>query len=347
MDVAPEVLAAQARPILSHHSAEFLALHKQLIERLQPLFGTRRPLFLNGLSATGLQEIALRNLVSQQLLVCVNGPAAERWAEVGRANGKAVRILESDAGAPILPEQLQAALQQEACDAVAIVHNESACGVQNPLPELLSLIRQMAPQTLTLVDAVSSLGGVALEMDAWEIDCLFCDSQHCLALPPGLGILAASERALQIAETIPQRGWAYDLLRMERMRQREGIPASPPIPLLYALDVQLDRILAEGLENRFARHASLAQLAQQWALAHGLPPLANDPYRSKTVTVLNNKLGWSLAELNKFLAGRGMKIDGGYGKLKDSTLRIASMGEIQRHQLEELLNSLNAWAEKG
>ncbi len=347
VDVAPEVLAAQARPILSHQSPEFSALHQRLIERLQPLFGTSAPIFLCGLSATGLQEVALRNLVQERLLVCVNGAASERWAEVGRANAKSVTVLESDPGEPILPERLKAALQDTCYDAIAIVHNESACGVQNPLPELLNVVQETCPTALTLVDAVSSLGGVPMAMDTLGIDCLFSDSQHCLALPPGLGLIALSGRALRLAESVPNRGWAYDLLRLERLRLRGNVSASLPIPLLYALDVQLDRILAEGLENRFARHAALARRLQDWATTRGLPILAAPPYRSLTVTVLQNKPGWNLQELNKFLGGRGMKIASGYGKLKDSTLRIASMGETQIYQLEELLTSLDEWAAKG
>jgi aspartate aminotransferase-like enzyme len=347
VDVAPEVLAAQARPILSHQSPEFAALYARLIERLQPLFGTTAPIFLCGLSATALQEIALRNLVHQQLLICVNGAASERWVEVGRANGKTITILESDAGDPILPDRLSTVLQQTCPEAVAIVHNESACGVQNPLPELLQVVQQTCPQALTLVDAVSSLGGVPIAMDALGIDCLFTDSQHCLALPPGLGLIALSERALNVAGSIPNRGWAYDLLRLERLRLRNTVSASLPIPLLYALDVQLDRIQAEGLENRFARHASLSHRLQAWATGRGLPILAAAPHRSHTVTVLENKFGWNIQELNKFLSMRGMKIANGYGKLKDSTLRIASMGETQMYQLEELLSSLDEWIAKG
>lgn len=112
---------------------------------------------------------------------------------------------------------------------------------------------------------------------------------------------------------------------------------TPVMPLIYALDVQLDRMLAEGLDARFARHASMARRTQAWAESLGMQPLAAEPYRSKTVSTVNNSRGWDISALNKFLLTKGMRIANGYGKLKDQTYRIAHMGEIQMSDVEKLL----------
>lgn len=111
---------------------------------------------------------------------------------------------------------------------------------------------------------------------------------------------------------------------------------TPGMALIYALDCQLDRILAEGLENRFKRHADMAKYVQDWGIAHGMEPLAPEGYRSRTVSTINNSRGMDIAALNKFLTQRGMRIANGYGALKDKTFRIAHMGEIQMSDCETL-----------
>jgi aspartate aminotransferase-like enzyme len=187
------------------------------------------------------------------------------------------------------------------------------------------------------VDAVSSLGGAKIEMDAWGIDLLFTSSQKCLALPPGLALCAVNDRAMQRAEQVPDRGWYLDLLRMEKHRTKDSTPATPAMSLIYALDFQLDRILAEGLEQRFARHSAMAKRSQAWAQAKGWPLLAPEGCRSQTLTVVRNPESFDIAALNQFMAPKGVRLANGYGALKGKTFRIAHMGEIQMADLENLL----------
>lgn len=346
VDVAPEVLAAQARPILPFRSSEFENFFRATAEKAQPLFGGGGRVFQGSFSGTGMQEAAIRNFVSSAVLICVNGASSERWYDIAIANGKSADRLDADWGQPILPGELTAALTQRQYDAVAIVHNETSTGVENPLPELAAAVRTASPDTLILVDAVSSFGGVRLEMDAWGIDFLFAASQHCLALPPGLSLAAASDRAMQRAEAVPDRGWYFDLVRMERHRLKDSLPSTPAMPLLYALDAQLDRMMAEGFEARYERHAALSARVREWAAGHNLPTLAPEPYTSKTSTVLRNADNWVIPDLNKFLLQRGMRIANGYGRLRETTFRIATMGELQPADVENLLRALDAWAEK-
>lgn len=340
VDVAPEVLAAQAKPMLPHRSKDFEAIFQRTAEKAQKLFSTQHRIFQGTHSGSGMQEAGIRNFVQESVLACVNGAFSERWYDVAVTNGKKVDRLDVPWGSAHTPEMLADALKAKFYEAVTIVHNETSTGVENPLKDLAAVVHEVSPDTLILVDAVSSLGGVWIDMDGWGIDFLLTSSQKCLALPPGLSLAAANERAMKKAETVSNRGWYFDLLRMEKHRLKDSTPMTPVMPLIYALDVQLDRILAEGLENRFARHAEMAKRMQSWAIAHDMQPLAEEKYRSKTVSTIHNSKGWDISALNKFLLQRGMRIANGYGALKDKTYRVAHMGEIQMSDVEALITAL-------
>ena len=341
VDVDPQVLAAQARPMLPHRGKEFEAIFQHASEQAQQLFYTKYRVFLTTSSGTGLQEAFVRNFARERVLSCVNGAFANRWYEVAVANGKVVDKLETPWEQPITPELVAEALQGKSYEIITVVHNETSTGLQNPVREIAATVREISPETLICVDAVSSLGGAKIEMDAWGLDCVLTSSQKCLALPPGLGLGAVSDRALAYAEGVPNRGWYFDLVRMEKHRLKDSTPATPAMSLIYALDVQLERILAEGLESRFARHSAMAAQVQAWAEERGLPVYAPPGYRSQTVTTLRNSLNWEIADLNKFLVGRGMRLANGYGALKGITFRIAHMGETSPAQIEGLLAALD------
>jgi aspartate aminotransferase-like enzyme len=180
-------------------------------------------------------------------------------------------------------------------------------------------------------------------MDAWGLDMVLTSSQKAIALPPGLGLGAVSDRAMEKAEKIENRGWYFDLVRMEKHRLKDSSPATPAMSLIFALDHQLDRILAEGLENRFARHSAMAKRVQEWADAHHLSMYAPEGFRSQTVTTLKNERSIDISKLNSFLIERGMRIANGYGPLKNITFRIAHMGEIQMGDLEELFAAMEEY----
>ena len=210
----------------------------------------------------------------------------------------------------------------------------------------LWLDTSIAPETLILVDAVSSLAGAKIEVDAWSLDMVLTSSQKCLALPPGLALGAVSDRAMKKAEKVENRGWYFDLLRMEKHRLKDSTPATPAISLIYALDLQLDRIFDEGLENRFARHAAMAERVQSWALSMGFGLFAPEGFRSKTVTTVENLRNLDISDLNKFLLKQGMRIANGYGSLKGKTFRIAHMGETHMEDIERLLSAMTDYVRK-
>jgi len=346
VDVADEVLQAQAAPMLPHRSKEFETLFQRVSERSKALFYTQYRVFLTASSGTGLQEAAVRNFVERRVLCCVNGAFAERWYEVAFSNGKQAEKLAFEWDQPVDPQRVAETVRRGQFEAVTVVHNETSTGLQNPVREIAEAVRAVAPETLILVDAVSSLGGAKIEMDAWGLDMVLTASQKCLALPPGLGLGAVSDRAMKKAERVENRGWYFDLVRMDRHRLKDSTPATPAMSLIYALDKQLDRIFAEGLENRFARHSAMARRVQEWAEGRGFALFAPEGFRSQTVTTVRNERGWEVSAVNKFLLERGMRIANGYGALKNVTLRIAHMGEIQMEDIEHLLEALDEFSRR-
>ena len=337
VDVAPEVLQSMTKPMLPHRSKEYEEIHHRAAEKAQQLFYTQSRVFLGTHSGSGMQEAGVRNLANRDILCCVNGAFSERWYQCALTNGKQADRLEAEWGKPLQPDLLREVLKKKQYEAITIVHNETSTGVENPVQDMCKVLKEVSPDTIIMVDAVSSLGGVKIEMDAWGIDFLLTSSQKCLALPPGLSLAGTSERALKKAETVQNRGWYFDLLLLEKHRLKDSTPMTPVIPLIYALDFQLDRILAEGLDARFVRHAAMSQKVYDWALAHDLTPYATETCRSKTVATINNAKGWVIGDLNKFLLQRGMRIANGYGNIKDITFRIATMGETSLKDVDDLL----------
>ncbi len=341
--VHPDVLAALSQPQIGHRTPEFADLFARLQPRLRQLFATRHRVYVSTSSGTGLQEAASRNCVREgrRILHAVNGAFGQRWAEVSRANGKEVVVVEAPWGKAIRPDQIAEALRDGPFDAVALVHNETSTGLLNPLPEIAQVVADY-PETLLLVDAVSSLGGTPIEVDRWGIDVCLTSSQKALALPAGIALAAVSDRALARAKEVAHRGYYFDFLVFEKYLARNQTPATPAIPHLFALDRQLDRILAEGLEARFARHAALARRVQEWARQR-FALFAEAGYESPTVTAITNTRGIDVEALNRFLRRHGMLISNGYGRLKGQTFRIAHMGDVTQGEIEALLERIDAF----
>lgn len=345
VDVAAEVAAAQTQPMLPHRSKEFEAIFHRSEGKLRQVFMTQSRVLITASSGTGLHEAAVRNFVPDdgRALFCTNGAFGNRWYDVGVANGKQVDKLETEWSHPITPELVADALKKQHYDAVMMVHNETSTGLMNPVKDLAAVVHELSPDTLVCVDAVSSLSGARVEMDAWGIDFLLTSSQKAFALPPGLGFAGTSDRALEKAKTVKNRGWYFDLVLLEKHRAKDSTPATPANSLIYALDVQLDRILAEGLENRFARHSAMAARTQQWAEAHDFELFPIEGYRSQTVSTIKKAETFDISALNKFLLQRGMRIASGYGPFKPTTFRIAHMGELTLADMEALFEAMEAY----
>lgn len=343
-DVDSDVLAAQSQPMIGHRSQECVDLISRIHPKLQQVFATETRVFISTSSGTGLQEAAMRNCVSGRVLVGVCGAFGERWHQVAVDNGLPVGRVDTQWGTSITPQQVIGALSDGEFDTLALVHNETSTGVQNPIEEIARRAREFNPDLVIMVDAVSSAGGVEIQTDAWDLDVVLTSSHKCFALPPGLAFAAVSDRAMSRAEQVQHRGWYFDFLRLQRYHERSMTPATPAISLLYALDIQLDRMLDEGLRTRYLRHQSLAEVARSWAQEQFVL-FAQEGARSNTVTTIANTRGIDVPEMNRYLIEHNLLLANGYGPLKNETFRIGHMGETSLADLEQLTQILDSYLE--
>ena len=347
-DVHPDTLAAQAAPMIGHRSDELESLFSKCSAQLQQLYHTEARVFTVAASGSGLQEAAIRNAVEGRVINFVNGAFSQRWHDVSTGCGKDAIAVEVPWCTAVKPEQVEDALRDAladgAVDAITVVHNETSTGVASPVGAIAECVRRVSPETLVLVDAVSSFSGVKLPFDDWGLDILLTSSQKALAVPPGLAFAAVSDRLMARAAMVSDRGWYFDFLQLEKYRQRSTTPATPAISLLRAMSVQLDRIFAEGLEARYARHAYCGQMSRAWAVDKGFGLMAESGFASDTVTTVKNSKGLDMGALNRFLDEREMQIADGYGAYKGKAFRIGHMGEVWPSDLERLFAAIEAFA---
>src|SRR6056297_2715516 len=184
-------------------------------------------------------------------------------------------------------------------DVIAITHNETSTGVMNPVYELSEVINKY-PDVIWIMDAVSSLSGAKIEVDKLGVDFCLTSSQKALAMPPGLAIASVSDKALERAREVENRGFYFDLLRLEKyIKERDHqYPTTSTIAHMYGIDKQLDRILEEGIETRFERHQKMANYVRDWAKEH-FDLFADENYLSDTVTCIKNTRNIDIPKLNK------------------------------------------------
>ncbi len=341
VEVSAKTYAAFCQPMIGHRSGDFKKLYGGIQQQLQTLFGTQQPVFLSTSSAWGVMEGAIRNLVSKKVLNCMNGAFSDKWLDVSRRCGKEAEGLQVEWGQPILPEALDAKLATGEFDTVTLIHNETSTGVMSPLAELCAVVRKY-PEVVLVVDTVSSFSVVPIAMDELGIDVLLTGSQKALAMPPGLALFAASEKAFARAAGQKDRGYYFDFLEFKKNQADDMTPSTPSIGHIYALRSKLEDIFSEGVEARHARHAKLNAMVHDWVVANGFEFFAPEGYRSKSLTCVKNNRGIDVAAFVARLKERHhVAIDGGYGKLKGQTFRLSNMGDETEASITELLGWLD------
>ena len=347
-EVRPEVLEAMVRPVIGHRGEDMERLLSGLDPELRRLFRTERPVYLSTSSATGFMEAAITNLSRRRILCLVGGAFGERFHKIAERCGRPADTLPVEWGTPHTADLLGDALDSApgTYDLVTVVHSETSTGVLNPVAELAAVVRDR-DDVLMAVDGVTSVGGAPVEFDAWGLDFLLTGSQKALALPPGLALASASERALRRAEEIPARSYYFDLLEFERRAPDFQTTNTPAVNLFYALEAQMERISLEGLEARWRRHREMAERTWSWVRSlaertgRRFSVLAPEGYRSPTVTSVNLPAGLSGPDIVAGARTRGFTLAPGYGKLKHTTIRIGHMGDHTMAELEVILAVLD------
>jgi aspartate aminotransferase-like enzyme len=338
--VPEDARQAMAAPVVGHRSAGFRSFYQSIAGRLPAVLRTAGEVLTATGSSTLIMESAVISTAAASVLSLTNGAFSERWHAISRGAGKAADRLSAPWGEAIDPDLVRGALRRKGYDAVTVVHNETSTGVMNPLAEIARAVREES-DALVLVDAVSSLGGAPVETDAWGLDVVLAGTQKALALPPGLVVFTLSDRAALRAAKVERRGFYTDLLRYRDKHREGGAITTPAVSLFYALDRQLERILAEGMEARWARHERLYRRTAEWAAARGFAYAAAAGAHSWTVSCLRPPAGLDPQALVKQLGGRGWTVGGGYGDWKPTTFRIGHMGEVREDDLAALLAEID------
>jgi len=342
--VPPLVLAELARPVINHRGPEFAAILRRVTARLQYVFQTTAPVLTFPASGTGGQECALVNLFSpgERVVAITIGHFGNRFAQIAERYGLQVSRIAFPWGEAADPVIVETRLHELApYRGVLLTHNETSTGVTNDIQTLAALIRQHNPDALMVVDAVSSLGCIPLEMDAWEIDVAFTASQKGLLCPPGLTMLAAGPRAGRANTQARLPRFYFDWARARVSLERGQHPVTPPVSLFYALDLALELLLAEGLEAIFARHQHLGEYVRKHVRAIGLHLLADPAHASNTVTAVRVPKGVDARVLLNTLRERDQVVlAGGQEHLSGKMLRIAHMGCCEVRDLFIALNCL-------
>jgi len=321
--VPPEVLAAMAEPMVHHRGADFRAVYERALSRLQEVFRTRDDVLLFAASGTGAMDSAAANLCApgDRVAVVTAGAFGDRWAAICEQYGLDVQRLAFEWGEIPAPDEVGTAVAESGAGVVFCTHSETSTGVVTDVRAL----KQAVGDSILVVDAISSLGAVPLETDAWAIDVVVSGSQKALMCPPGLAMAAIGE---PLWERLPHpRSFYFDWRRTRKAQQAFDAAFTPAVSLIRGLDVALGLIVETGLEAAFDRHVRLGRAARAGLKAMGLELFSPDDDSSAVVTVANVPDGIDGTHLLRHLRDRhGVTLAPGQGHLKGKIFRIGHIG---------------------
>ncbi|MDQ1477934.1 MAG: hypothetical protein QOE62_3163 [Actinomycetota bacterium] len=323
--VPPQVLAALAEPVVHHRSPDFRPIYERCLARLREVCRTQQDVLLFTASGTGAFESAVANLVSpgESHLVVSAGNFGERWVSLTTAYGADVDHLRYAWGETPEPDDVRARLRERESKAVWVVQSETSTGVVADVQAIAAAAKESG--ALVVVDAVSSLGAVPCETDAWGLDAVVSGSQKALMTPPGLGLCAVSEAAYGATGSSPR--FYFDWERTRKAQSKLDAAFTPSVSLVAGLDVALGLLLEEGLDAVFERHVRLGRAARAGAKALGLELFSPDEDRSAVVTAVRSPEGIDAGDIVKALRDRfDMTIAGGQGELQGKIFRLGHIG---------------------
>ena len=330
--------------MIPHRGPAFKSLYTETLRLAKLAHRTDGDVLTWPASGSAGWEVAVVNLFSpgEPVLSTVCGDFGERFTKVARSFGLDVRTLDVPWGKAVTPDLLREALNQNPdVRGVFLTHNETSTGVTNPLPELAAIVRDHG--ALVVVDSVSGVGGLPLEMDEWGIDFVLSGSQKAWMCPPGLLICAVGARAWEAAErsTFPKFYWD---LRSNRKSAAEGMtPTTPSLTLVYAFHAALTQILDQGLEAVWEQHRRWGDFTRAGVRELGLDLFADAAYASDTVTGIALPEGLSAKAIVKGVReAAGIEIGAGQGQYADVMLRIGHMGWCDEESLQLTLDALGA-----
>ncbi len=349
-NIPDSVLRAMDRPSIDFNDPDFVEVYDAAFAGVKRVLRTSQHLFMYNASGHGAWEASLTNLLSpgDTVLVLETGYFSEEWANMARAFGLEVRLVEADWRRGVDMAVLRAILAADASHdikAICVVHNETATGMMLPLDEIRGIIDAAAHPALFLVDTISSLGSLDFRMDEWKIDCVVGGSQKGLMLPTGMSFTGVSDKGMAAHAKAGLKRFYFDWTLMEKRAQKSFI-GTLPVNIFYGLRESVRLIEEEGLENLYARHTRLAEATrravQVWAGNNGPQLFCTNPSRySDSVTAVLMPDGYSGELVRQTARYRfNVSLGGGLGKLSGKIFRIGHLGDLNEPMLLGALTAI-------
>jgi alanine-glyoxylate transaminase / serine-glyoxylate transaminase / serine-pyruvate transaminase len=352
VDAAEEVLQSMAHRVIPHYGQQWMEIYREAIDGLQQVFGTRNDIIMMAGPGTAGLEAALGSLMrtGEKVLMPSNGFFGERLATVAQSYGLEPVRVTAPLGQPLEPDMIRQRLSEvPGIQAVTVVHLETSTGVLNPLQEISAVAGEFGVPVI--VDAVSSLGGVPLPVDEWNIDVCVTVINKCLACPPGLAPMSVSQRAWDQIDRKPGRahGWYLNLRTWKDYSINWGswhpYPTTLPTNNILGLLTSLRQILEDGLEAHYRRHSEAAGRIRTALEAWGFTMFPNEAYTSPLITAMYGVPGIDIDDLRRYLMEEcGIMIAGGLEELSGKILRVGHMGKAaSRDYVDRFLDGVEAY----
>ena len=339
--VPNDVLQAMAHKQIGHRTPEVSVLIKEIIIGIQTVLYTKNRILLTSNPATALWEMGIVNSVSKGILHAVNGAFSNKWAVVSDKCNYYNKVIDYKWGQGVKVDDIDRLLSTGKFDVFAMVHNETSTGVMSDLEGISELLKNKYPDVIWLIDAVSSMAGIKIEVDRLGIDFILSSTQKAWGLPAGFSVCSVSDKIYKKSKTLSNKGYYFDLMTYDKSYAKYQTPTTPSISHLFGLQYVLNKIKNEGLENRWNRHIEMAHYARNWAKNHGQTLFPESGCESYTLTCIKNDQDWDINKLNEKLLSKGFRMDRGYGDLRCKAFRVAHMGNIYMDDLTEYLTLID------
>ncbi|HBC30464.1 MAG TPA: aminotransferase [Clostridiales bacterium] len=345
-NVPNRILRTLSMPLINHRGPEFEKLLTNCVDGLKKIFRTNNDILMFPSSGSGALESAIVNLFSpgDTIVTACHGLFSERVALIAERYRVNTIKIQKEWGEVVKVEDIETVLKQDVekkIKAVCLPQNETTSGIVNDIETVGKMMKESGHPALLIVDVVSSLACLPFETDAWGVDVAITASQKGFMLPPGLSIIAISERAWKLSEESKLPKWYWDYKAVRAKMEQKQLPYTPPTTLLFGLKESLDIIEEEGLENVWTRHAIMAEATRNSITAMGLTLFSEVGYQSDTVTAINMPDGIKFEEFSTILREKyGVVIGGGLQQLQGKIFRIGHLGSVHKLDIYAVMGAI-------